>query len=714
MALSVAQIQQIYERSPNGPLQSPGLGALALSKGFYFGSAISLGYMGNLDYLTYVFNEIACATPESEMGPDTVQPSLGVFNFAPGDQIVAACQARGIPVRGHYLVTGSNTAPGWLTTAVTSAATATSVLTTQINGVMAHYKGQLKWVNVVNEAIGFNGDPNGFQTNVFYTYLGTDPSTGYIATALKLAKAADPNVKVGLNFSGVENSSSPNAEALIQQQVYAYCKKLIAAGTPLDYVGLEMHMGPNQGASWNATLEIAWLAQMSNLGVKLHITEMDRDDLTTGTLTARDAAIATDVNNLVTACLANPAIEVLQVWEISDRDNWRNRGFGAVRSDNLAKRPSLLSWSYGAKAAYTDVRNAISAQRPPTLPTVDKMIQFGTVPTIIAAPAIVSSTTIGTPTYQSTTGGGGGGTFTPNLPTGMLTVLNTGHMTVNPATGGQNGGASGLTWSVTGPTGITTTFTNDSPTTAVASGADQSNGQWSGNVALPSDGGLRFLYQTALNGGYSPCRIGVSNFASTGTGFLYVAFRVRFSTNWNYSLASGNKMFDCRTVNSGNNHILSCNGMGTDGNFHATGSGYPQFLLQGNVTGSIPGGKLGTSNGLPPYNSAPATVYSNPATCSLLASPQLGAWNTWEFYIQPENPTGTGSNNGNLTFWINGVQQWTSVGQTDGTAGQTGINYDSGGWDGFFFDPTFGGDQATDHPPALQSWDIDYWYAAVA
>jgi hypothetical protein len=299
-----------------------------------------------------------------------------------------------------------------------------------------------------------------------------------------------------------------------------------------------------------------------------------------------------------------------------------------------------------------------------------------------------------------------GPNFTLNLPSGLTTVLNTGHMTATPATQGQNGGGAGTTWNVTGPTGITTTFTNDSPSSI------SGTGEWSGNLVLPSDGGLRLLYQTSLAGGNSPVRIGTNTFSSFGTGFIYIAFRIRFSTGWSFSTASQVKLFDVHTVTGGNNHILVANATGTDDNIHATGSAYPAFLLQGNVTGYIPGGKIGTSNGLPPFDTAPATVYANASACSLLGAGQIGTWNTVEVYMQPESVPLT-SNDGQMTMWVNGNLQWSSVGQNDGTSGQTGINYDSGGWHDLFFDPTYGGDVSTDHPPALQYWDIDYMYAAV-
>jgi hypothetical protein len=330
------------------------------------------------------------------------------------------------------------------------------------------------------------------------------------------------------------------------------------------------------------------------------------------------------------------------------------------------------------------------------------------VATVNASTGLATAVASGTASITATCGvhgggttltvGAGSGSFHPNLPAGMTTVLDTGAMT-NAVSQVQSG-----TWSSGG--NVPATMTNESPN------SPSSVGEWAGNISnVPSSSGFRMTYATDLHGGNSPARVQLSTFASKGTGFLYLAFRIRYATTWNYSTALSNKIVDTHTVTPGNNHIIDITNTGTDGNSHATGNAFPYYALQGTVSGNVPGGSR--ANGLPPSFTGSANVYANPSAANLLGAGQIGLWNTVEMYIQPESPVLTG-NNGQFTEWVNGALQWTSVGKNDGTAGQTGINYNSGGFSDLLFDPTYGGDSDTDRPPAGCYWDIDYLFAAVA
>ncbi len=287
-----------------------------------------------------------------------------------------------------------------------------------------------------------------------------------------------------------------------------------------------------------------------------------------------------------------------------------------------------------------------------------------------------------------------------NLPSGMTAVIATGPMF--PPSSISSVGAQ---WTTGGS--VPTTISNFSPASP-----SQVSGEWCGYLTpTPSTSGLRVTYGSTLHGGNSPVRFGFSSFASQGTGFLYVAFKFRMASTWSFSTALGIKVFEPHTVVSGNNHVIGLTASGVNGQTTPTGNAFPQFLLQGTVFGDLPGGN--SANGLPPSFTAPASVFANPSTCNLLGSGQIGNWNVIEFYIQPESPTGTSSNNGQLSIWINNTLQWTSVGHNDGTAGQTGINFNSGGYVQLLCDPTYGGDSDSDRPPAGVFWDLDNLYVAV-
>jgi hypothetical protein len=285
--------------------------------------------------------------------------------------------------------------------------------------------------------------------------------------------------------------------------------------------------------------------------------------------------------------------------------------------------------------------------------------------------------TVGGATNQSTGG--------YHEPAGMMTQINTGAMS-NPPSRSYDG-----TW-----TEGTTTFTNWSPNSM------SSVGEWAQNISsVPGGTGLRVAYTPSLSGGNSPVRFG-SGFANSGTGHLYLRWKFRLSPNWTLSEASGVKLMEPRTVNSTENHVIELSAY--NGSQNGT-SMWPTFALQFSTGSSttayfVPGSSNGQAN---------LTTYF----ASTLANVGLtrGSWHTFEYYCSPESPAGAG--NGQLTIWVDGAQVYQSGGA--GTPAGGMHFFQSGeamGWKYLQFDPTYGGDASSDHPPTDIYWDIDELYAS--
>lgn len=294
--------------------------------------------------------------------------------------------------------------------------------------------------------------------------------------------------------------------------------------------------------------------------------------------------------------------------------------------------------------------------------------------------------------------------FTPNLPSGTTTVINTGAITTTPSQ--VNGG----TWSSGGP--VPWSLENFGPTMTDA------NGLGAANVTTVSDGtGIRILFNTNLVGGGSPSVIG-GGWSTTGTGFLYVAYYVRISSAFSMSLANQIKLFEPRTGNvdtNGNNsenHIISfypAQGA-TDGT-----EMWPQFDTQFDTASAPDHAGIADVPAAPQGFGGPASDYA--FTGANLGGSNRGTWHLVEHYIQPESPAG--NNNGQHTIWVDGTLAWTSVGSAKGTGGVPtgGIGYFKTGetehWNYLLNEPTFGGDVPTDHPPTDEWIDIDRIFVAV-
>jgi hypothetical protein len=274
-------------------------------------------------------------------------------------------------------------------------------------------------------------------------------------------------------------------------------------------------------------------------------------------------------------------------------------------------------------------------------------------------------------------------------PAGMVAQINTGPMTILPAT----------SYPANKWTQGTTTFSNFSPTTM------SSTGEWSQNLShVPDGSGVRVTYGPSLVGGNSPVRFGAS-IPNHGTGHLYIRWRFRLSPNWTLSRASGLKVMEPRTVNSTENHVLGAgaDGQATDGSnmwFGAllqfsTGSGTQGINVPGNSEGQSP---------------VPSQVFSG--NTANVGGGARGQWHLMEAYYQPESPAG--APNGQLTLWVDGAQVFQTGSGAGSPPGGTHffLSGESMGWNYIMFDPTYGGDASSDHPPTSIYWDIDQLYVS--
>src|SRR5580704_6355816 len=315
---------------------------------------------------------------------------------------------------------------------------------------------------------------------------------------------------------------------------------------------------------------------------------------------------------------------------------------------------------------------------------------IATITGVTSGTTTISATTeSGTSESITITVGAGGDTQGPggyHEPAGMVTQINTGAMSTPPSRSYDG------TW-----TEGTTTFTNWSPNTM------SSVGEWAQNISsIPGETGLRLTYGPTLDGGNSPVRFG-SGFSNNGTGYLYIRWMMRLSPNWTLSQAGGVKLMEPRTINTSENHVIELNAYNgpTDGTSmwtafalqFATGSGTVAYFVPGNPSG------------------APDQTSYFTSSVANIGGAARGGWHTIEYYMQPESPAGAG--NGQLTIWVDGTQVFqTGAAGTPGGGMHYFQNGESMGWNYLQFDPTYGGDAATDHPPFNIYWDIDQLYVS--
>jgi endo-1,4-beta-xylanase len=320
-----------------------GLRDLTQRHGLQIGTCVSVHPLRTEPrYAETIVREFNVVTPENALKFVTVRPSRNRYNFADADAVVAFAEANGIMVRGHVLVWYTQL-PQWLTACDFDRASLTEIMTDHIATVVGRYAGKIPVWDVVNEAIADDGS---YRDSVWHRTIGR----GYIDIAFRAAREADPNALLFYNDYGIERSSQ-HAEA-----TYGLLRDLVRRQVPVDGVGLQMHLDIGH---LDHTRELApRLARLADLGLRLHVTELDVRMKLDGRPTAEQLTIQANVyRRVLRACLDTPRCEALVLWGFIDRHSWiphfyEGEGAALIFDEEYRKKPSyhamvaeLRGWS---------------------------------------------------------------------------------------------------------------------------------------------------------------------------------------------------------------------------------------------------------------------------------------------------------------------------------------------------------------------------------
>jgi endo-1,4-beta-xylanase len=235
-------------------------------------------------------------------------------------------------VRGHNLVWHSQL-PGWVSSLPLNQVQ--SAMETHVTTEVSHYRSKVYSWDVVNEP--FNDDGT-FRSDVFYQAMGQ----GYIADALRTARAADPNAKLYLNDYNIEGENAKS------NAMYNLVSALKSQGVPIDGVGFESHFVLGGVPS----SMLANMQRFAALGVDVAVTELD-DRIQLPASNANLQQQANDYAAVVSDCLQVSRCVGVSQWGVGDADSWipgTFPGWGAA---------TMYDSSYQPKPAYYSALSAL-------------------------------------------------------------------------------------------------------------------------------------------------------------------------------------------------------------------------------------------------------------------------------------------------------------------------------------------------------------------
>jgi endo-1,4-beta-xylanase len=315
---------------PAGPTDT--LKAAANSQGKLIGTAVQSSLLAGGQYSTVAGREFTYLTAEYEMKWNVIEPSQGSNSFGAGDAIVGFALSQGMRVKGHTFIWHGAT-PSWVNGL--SPSDLRLAMDRHIRNTAAHFSGRVHAWDVVNEAVADDG--MNLRDTVFRQKLGDS----YIADAFRIARQADPQAKLFYNDYNGEGMGAKS------DRIYDLLRGLLAAGVPIDGVGLQMHISANNRPSDGSIA--ANMRRLADLGLIVHISEMDvRVNNVPGNQQTRLDAQRAAYHDVVRVCVLEPRCEAITFWGFTDAHTW-------ISGDT----PLLFDAAYQPKPAFNGVVDAL-------------------------------------------------------------------------------------------------------------------------------------------------------------------------------------------------------------------------------------------------------------------------------------------------------------------------------------------------------------------
>jgi endo-1,4-beta-xylanase len=296
-----------------------------------------------------------CALYAANLSWASVTPKKGTPDPAREDPNVAFARAREIKLTGAHLLWHELT-PHWFSDLSTQDE-ARKAIADHIAAMARHFAGEVYSWNVVNEAMDpQEGRPDGLRHSPLLDKLG--PS--FIEFAFREARQVNPGVLLVYNDYGIEMDIPHDAAR--RRTMLQLLESLRSKNVPIDAVGLQSHLKMD-GSRFNEKIYRDFLREISGMGLKIMVTELDVLDLKTPSdLRQRDQAVADLYSQYLNVVLDELAVVAVITWGLSDRYTWLtpHSNPNYVRDDGTPMRPLPFDAAFNPKPAFYAMLSAFA------------------------------------------------------------------------------------------------------------------------------------------------------------------------------------------------------------------------------------------------------------------------------------------------------------------------------------------------------------------
>jgi endo-1,4-beta-xylanase len=348
---------------PVGGAPSEALRRLAAAKGLVYGTTISAAQIqSDAAFVALVLQQTGLVVPENDMKwQEMNRGAPGDDNYGPADTVANFAVDNRLVLRGHNLLWYFRT-PNWFFHLPSRAAKERAIVA-RIREMVGRYRGKVNSWDVVNEPIEpKDGRPDGLRKAVFLEALGP----GYLDLAYRTARETDPKARLVVNEYDVE-LDAPEQDAR-RAVLLGLLRRMQAAGTPVDAVGIEAHLRAVGGPPLSVKKLRRFFADIAALGLEIQITELDvTDERAPADIDQRDRLVADTYSRFLDAALVEPAVKMIVTWGLSDRYSWivrKETSKTRWRQDGLPSRPLPFDADLRPKPAFAAIAEAF-AKAPP-------------------------------------------------------------------------------------------------------------------------------------------------------------------------------------------------------------------------------------------------------------------------------------------------------------------------------------------------------------